>query len=120
MCIRKVVRTLIAEREPSIRSAALERHKGSLAAATTLYRASVEQLARRDSSISAAVPSTARELIQVGLFDGRALKALGARRRAAGTLLENSQERLAATARNNALTTRVELIALLIVQPVTR
>ena len=111
---------MIKEREPSIRFAALEMHQRSLAAATTLYRASVEQLTRRDSNISAAVPSTARELVQVGLFDGRALKALGARRRAAGTLLEKSQERLAATARNNALTTRVELIALLILHPVTR
>ena len=100
---------MIKEREPSIRFAALEMHQRSLAAATTLYRASVEPLTRRDSNISAAVPSTARELIQVGLFDGRALKALGARRRAAGTLLEKSQERLAATARNNALTIRVEL-----------
>jgi superfamily II DNA or RNA helicase len=114
--VRSMVRTFIKEREPAVRSAALAMHQGSVAAATTLHTAAVARLTRRDASISAAVPSTARELVQVGLFDGRALKAHGARRHAIGALLNSSQERVAATTLNSTLATRIELVAVLIVR----
>jgi superfamily II DNA or RNA helicase len=115
--VRRTVRTFIREHEPAIASAALAMHAGSLSSAAALHAAAVARLSRRDSSISAAVPSTARELVQVGLFDGRALQALGARRNATGTLLDSSRELTAATTRNSVLASRIELVAVLIVCP---
>jgi hypothetical protein len=115
--VRSMVRTFIRDHEPAIASAALAAHAESLGSATASHAAAVGRLVRRDSSISAAVPSTARELVQAGLFDGRALQAVGARRRATGILLDSSRELAAATMRNSILASRIELVAVLIVCP---
>jgi hypothetical protein len=96
-----------------VRAAVLAGQARVLEATTTSHREAVEQLARRDTTIEVPAASTARELIQVGLFDGRALKALATRRRAAGSLLEESRHRLAASAAEAALETSVELKAVL-------
>ena len=118
--VRSMVRAFIRDREPAVASAALAMHAELLGAATSQHAAAAARLTRRDSNINAAVPSAARELVQVGLFDSRALQAPGARRHARGTLLTSPQEPTAATARNSTLATRVELVAVLIVPPDTR
>jgi hypothetical protein len=112
--VRRRVRAFMANEEPSVRAAVKAGQARVLDAATMLYRESVEQLARRDATLAVPAASTARELVQVGLFDGRALKALAARRRAAGTLLEESRRRLAASAGEGTLETSVDLKAVLL------
>jgi hypothetical protein len=115
--VRRMIRTFIRERESAVGAAALAMHAKSLGSATGLHAAAVARLTRREANISAALPSTAKELVQVGLFDGRALQALGTGRRATGTLLTSSQERTAATSRTSALAPTVELVAVLVVRP---
>jgi superfamily II DNA or RNA helicase len=112
--VRRTVRGFMANEEPSVRAAVLAGQARVLDAATMLHREAVEQLARRDSTIAAPAASTARELVQVGLFDGRALKTLASRRRAAGTLLDESRARVAASASEGALETSVDLKAVLL------
>ncbi|MEN3339196.1 MAG: hypothetical protein V7647_2872 [Acidobacteriota bacterium] len=112
--VRRTVRAFMTDEEPSVRAAVLAGQARALEAATTSHREAVGQLARRDTTIEAPAASTARELVQVGLFDGRALKALETRRRAAGSLLEESRHRLAASGDEAALETSVELKAVLL------
>ncbi len=111
--VRCTVRNFLAESEPSVRAAVLAAQAGVLETATTAHRNALQPLASRDSTIRIQLASAARELVQVGLFDGRALKALETRRRFAAALLENSEERLSAIGHDMALEANIELTAVL-------
>jgi hypothetical protein len=71
----------------------------------------VEALQRRERALMRPAPSV---LMQSGLFDGRALRAQAARTRAADMLVEASEERLESLASSQALTTAIDLSAILI------
>jgi hypothetical protein len=75
----------------------------------------VEALERRERTIASALPSTARVLVQAGLFDRRAMSALEAKQHLSGVLLEASDDRLRALGRSKALVVTAELTAVLIV-----
>lgn len=64
--------------------------------------------------MAVALPSTAAELVQDGLFDRRAVRARAASRRASATLLAASEHRLASLDRSKQLTAGADLVAILI------
>jgi hypothetical protein len=114
--IRRAVTRWIEECEPAARAAISQAHAGPLATAAAQHARALDELLRRDADIRAALPSAARELVQVGLFDRRALKGAEMRRRSVGALLEATEERLAAAARSSALVPSVELKAVLVLR----
>jgi hypothetical protein len=77
-------------------------------------------MAQREHAMAGARPAAARELVQAGLFDGRALRALEARRLVSATLLDASEDRLRSLAESRSLATTTELTAVLIVSGARR
>jgi hypothetical protein len=80
----------------------------------TAHRAAARARERRERAILSAVPTAARQIVQAGLFDRRALKDADRRGRAAGTLVAESEDRLSALEMSMPLTTSFELAAKLI------
>jgi len=76
------------------------------------YVEAVRVAAGRERDISAATPSAARRLVQVGLFDAREANALAASRRAASLALLETDERLSALAPELSLLTTTRVLAL--------
>ena len=111
---RRLVREFVDAREPAVRAALVVSRASHLADIAAAHGATIEALQRRERALMLPAPSAARELVQSGLFDGRALRAKAVRTRAASALLEASEERLESLASAHALTTTVELSAILI------
>jgi superfamily II DNA or RNA helicase len=118
--VRRLTTDFLKNREPALRAVVLAAHAAELAAAATTHARALEAMEQREHTIAAALPSAARELVQVGLFDRRALKTLWAQRRVSGALLEASEERLRSLARTRELVTAAELTAILIACGSTR
>ncbi len=114
----KVVRlranAVIAELGPASRAAALKAAGIGMRQATACHRHCVDAGIRREQAIAAALPSTARRLVQSGLFDRRVLHAEAVRREIADALLEDSQARLRVLEQSRVLTTTCELEAVLL------
>jgi hypothetical protein len=85
---------------------------GEIAAA---HRTVTAALDRRECAIAAVVPAAARQLVQAGLFDRRAVRAADARRRAAGTRRADAQDRLHALRASDRLTVSFDVAAKLFV-----
>jgi hypothetical protein len=102
------------EHGPSLRDAALAAHAGTIAVVSTTHADALDAMERRERAIASALPSTAKVLVQAGLFDRRALGALRARQRVSGALLEASDERLRSLGRTRALAAVADLTAVLI------
>ena len=111
---RRVVREFVEAREPAVRAALLVSKASHLADVAASHTSRVAALERRERALMLPAPSAAPALVQGGLFDGRAVRAQAARTRAAATLIEASEERLESLATARALTTSVELSAILI------
>jgi hypothetical protein len=112
---RRVVREFVDAREPAVRAALLASSASRLADVAASHGSRVEALERRQRALRPPSPPAQGELVQGGLFDARALLARAVHARAASALLEASEERLEALAAARALTTAVELAAILIV-----
>lgn len=100
-------------REPLVRQVAADVSASRIDEVTALHEAAIASLERREAAMARARPSAARELVQPGLFDRRAVRAQQAGRQSAGALLEESDAQLASLERSRALTTSVELVALM-------
>jgi hypothetical protein len=111
--LRQLVRKVMKDHEPALRAAVLAAYAGELAAAASSHAQAIDALERRERAMSASLRSTARELVQLGLFDARGMKAIDARRRTAGALLQPAQERLRSLAGSRRLVTNIELTAIL-------
>jgi hypothetical protein len=98
-----------------LRSAALASVGVAHASAAATHAGAVDAIEWRERTIASALPSTAKVLVQAGLFDTRAVKALRAKQQVSGTLLEASNERLRALDRTRSLTAVAELTAVSIV-----
>jgi superfamily II DNA or RNA helicase len=112
--VRRLTTDFLRQHGPALRNAALMAHAGTRATVTTTHAGALNAMERRERTIASAVPSTARVLVQAGLFDRRALKALRAKQRVSGALLEASDERLRSLDRTRALAVAAELTAVLI------
>ena len=74
---------------------AARRHlEASIDASMAAAREYVRAIAQREREISAGVRSTARLLVQAGLFDRRALNQASAKEQAATSLLDEAESRL--------------------------
>jgi hypothetical protein len=74
----------------------------------------IASLEGREDGIAGSASATARQLVQAGLFDRRAVRVHSSRRRAVGALLDESEHRRALLASQGRLTTTVDLVALLL------
>ena len=110
---RRAIREFMETREPAVRAALLVSMTSHLADVASAHATVVEASQRREHALMLQGPA-ARELVQSGLFDGRALRAHAARQRAAATLVEASEERLESLASERAVRTAVDLSAILI------
>jgi superfamily II DNA or RNA helicase len=111
---RPVIREFLDAREPAVRAALLVSKTSDLTDIAASHSSVVDALQRRERALMLPAPSAARELVQGGLFDGRALRAQAARTRAASALLAASEERLESLASAQTLTTAIDLSAILI------
>lgn len=112
--VRGSVRALIAALGPSSRAAALDAAAVEMRQAAATHHRCVDAGIRRERTIAAALPSTARGLVQGGLFDRRAVDAEAVRRQTADALLEESRTRLRELEQSRLLTATCELEALLL------
>jgi hypothetical protein len=111
---RHAVRTFLDLREPAVRAALLVSKAPSLADVAAAHRSALETRQARERALRGPASSAARDLVQAGLFDGRALREHAARQRAAATLIEASGERLDSLASAQTLTTAIDLSAILL------
>jgi superfamily II DNA or RNA helicase len=118
--VRQLAEGFLRQREGAVRAAVLAAYAGELDAAATSRVAALDAMAQREHAMASARPSAARELVQAGLFDGRALRLLEARRLASATLLDASEDRLRSLAEARSLATTTELTAVLIVSGAPR
>jgi superfamily II DNA or RNA helicase len=118
--VRRLAEDFLRQREAAVRAAVLAAYAGELDAAATIREAALDAMAQREHAMAGARPAAARELVQAGLFDGRALRALEARRLVSATLLDASEDRLRSLAESRSLATTTELTAVLIVSGARR
>ena len=71
----------------------------------------IRRLQHRERAMAAGLPSAARTLVQVGLFDNRALKAHQNERRVAALMLEEADQRADREAENLDIESTVRLVA---------
>lgn len=83
---------------------------GSLAAAVRQHARVVAQLQARERTIRQTLPSAAKNLVQAGLFDNRAVRARDKAKRVATLLVEDSDARDEATAMSLRIAKTVRLI----------
>ncbi len=112
---RRAIREFVETREPAVRAALLVSMTSHIADVASAHAAVVEGSQRREHALMLQAPS-ARELVQSGLFDGRALRAHAGRQRAAAALVEASEERLQSLASERTLRTAIDLSAILITE----
>ena len=110
---RRAIREFVETREAAVRAALLVSMTSHIADVASAHAAVVEGSLRREHALIMQVPS-ARELVQSGLFDRRALRAHAGRQRAAAALVEASEERLESLASERTLRTAIDLSAILI------
>ena len=111
---RSLASAFLAAREPAVQAVVLAALAADLAAAAATHRHALLRMRDRELAMAEALPSAARELVQAGLFDSRAVRGLEARRRSYDALLEASRARLGTLASDTELVKSVELTGILI------
>jgi hypothetical protein len=119
VAVRRSVRALKAwvsawlrEAEPGVRGSLAASQHGKLAALRRRFEQAARAVEQRERDIASARPSAARELVQAGLFERRALRAADARRRLADEHLEAVQLRRAESGAG--LSRRLRLLAVIL------
>ena len=112
--VRRIVTDCLERTGPALREAALAAHADTRAGVATRHAEALDAMERRERTIASGLPSMARVMVQAGLFDRRAIRALRATQRVSGALLEASDERLRSLDRTRALVVAAELTAVLI------
>ena len=107
---RRAFETWLASHEAVVRATVWNHVGGTIRTVAALHQSAETTRLGREEMITRARPSTARELIQAGLFDGRALRSHQSRRRVESSLLN---QLTADAGRLAPLTPIVELCALL-------
>ena len=105
--LRNSVGSFVDDRWAAIVEIAERHTKAAIDVARQQQIAVIGALQRRDRAMLGCLPSTARHLVQAGLFDRRVLKALETTRRTAALLIDDTQAR--ADAHAAALRTGLEM-----------
>jgi hypothetical protein len=90
--IRQFVSEFLRSWEPFVRQALSDRLGGHVARIETKRADAIALMAQRERTIEAIVHSAARQIVQAGLFDQRAVRAEAARARSAAGLLSALDE----------------------------
>ncbi|MBA3231206.1 MAG: DEAD/DEAH box helicase [Acidobacteria bacterium] len=104
----------LGEEEPRLREQFLAGISDRLTDIAAGHQEAVAALQRRERAIAAQFSSVARDLVQAGLFDRRAIRASEARRRVSRELLEASEVRQTGLSNASELTPRLRLLALIL------
>lgn len=110
---RRALDHWIGTRERHVRRAVVSASRARLADVSARHETWVTSLERRERAMVQSRPSAARQLVQAGLFDRRAIRTHQAQRRSAGALLEESEARIASLNAAMNVSTSVELTAVL-------
>jgi hypothetical protein len=111
--LREFVR-LFNARSVSVEQAILARVDGHIREVSDRCARASLALAAREQAIATPRLSVAKQLVQGGLFDRRALRAGAARARTAATLLEETERRVDTLMSHSHLTPALSLIAILV------
>jgi superfamily II DNA or RNA helicase len=112
--MRQVVRGFLESRERVVREL-VAGHMGSrVADLERRHIRALTSLASRERSMTAALPSPSQQLVQAGLFDGRAIRAKAVRTASVAALLEAAGQRLASLSTSARLEARFDLRAILV------
>jgi superfamily II DNA or RNA helicase len=103
--------------EDEIRAVLVDTLSERLDAVATTHGTVSEALWRRERDMAAAVPQAARQLVQAGLFDRRAVTTAETRRAVARALLDDAGARIDALNASQQLTRRMVLTAALRILP---
>jgi len=111
--LREIVRSF-NRRAASVEQAILARVDGHINEVAQRCARAAAALAAREQAIVTPRLSTARLLVQGGLFDQRAVRAGAARARASATLLEETEQQVDALMSHSYLTPALRLNAILV------
>jgi superfamily II DNA or RNA helicase len=114
MEVRRLVRRFVESRGTAVREAVTDRFAGLADLVAADVGRAVSSLERREQGLAAATPSAARQLVQAGLFDQRAVRADAARRRAAVVQMDDVERQLGALKAARRLAFRLDLRAVLV------
>jgi superfamily II DNA or RNA helicase len=103
------------ESEEQAREHLRRRLDGRLERIASAHQAATASLDRRERAIADLIPAAARQIVQAGLFDRRALKASAIRGRATSALLAESGNRIEALGTARHLTKSFEVAAKLVI-----
>jgi superfamily II DNA or RNA helicase len=112
--VRRLVQGFIESRGMAMHEEVSGMFAGPAALVAAEIGRAVSSLQERERGLVAAMPSTARQLVQAGLFDQRALRESGARRRAAGARADVVARQLEMLAAARRLAFQLELRAVLV------
>jgi hypothetical protein len=108
----RLAEAVIATHAVRARTIAEESCRERFALVMERHQETVHASGQRERDISAATPSTARRLVQAGLFDRRESTALAARHRVASLALLETDDRLADLSSQMALRTTSRVVAI--------
>lgn len=97
--------------ERQARDVIAERLRDAIERIGDAHQAVAARLDRRERDIASVIPETARQLLQPGLFDRRAVRVADATRRVIGALVAEAEERIDALCASAQLMTSIELLA---------
>jgi hypothetical protein len=80
---------VLAHDRPAISAVVLERARERMRAVEALRTPALARMRRREEEVTRRLHSTARDLVQAGLFERRAIRAADARRRTADMLRDD-------------------------------
>jgi hypothetical protein len=109
---RTLAGDLAIRHQPAWQPKALELVRHELVSATAQHRITAQAIALREAAIQRAQVGTARQLVQAGLFDTRAVRALEARRQATSLLAEEMVSREQLRARTATLHQTITVLAI--------
>lgn len=118
--VRRLIGEFIASRERPMRQAAGNSVAGAAGLVAEQVRRAVSTLERRERGLAARMPSTARQLVQAGLFDRRAVRAHADQVRIADAQREEVDRQLAALAAARRVGFTLDLQAVLLATDRTR
>ncbi len=109
--LRALVEGTQEEHGAQIRATVDLASSADLRLATAQHGAVVATLRRRERALSGSLPSAARQLVQAGLFDRRAVHEAEARQRSAALLAADTEDRTEAMLKSARLSPHVTLVA---------
>jgi superfamily II DNA or RNA helicase len=112
--VRRLVQGFVESRGKAVHQAVRDQFAGPADLVAAEAGRAVSSLEHRERSLVAAMPSAARQLVQAGLFDQRALRADAVRRRAAAAQMDDVGGRLSGLAAARRLALKLDLRAVLV------